>query len=288
MHLNVPPRRFGSKAGAAPEPSRPRKPWLAASLSLLWPGLGQIYNGRFRKGVVLMCVAAAWQVLGIGAVESFQRWMWSLAGTLILSVCAAWEAGRQARGLDEYLPGPRNSLSVYLGVIALMATVSLLSGQAERRAYPIFVVAQTSMRPTLRPGDRLRCQTIGPRDIIRRGQLVVFAYPTGRDLYFVKRVVGLPGEVVEVSDGLVYINGDPIDEGYYASRVPGFNSLDMSPARLAPGEYYLMGDNRHANFDSRSFGPVNRARMVARPLYIIYSESARGEMFWDRVGLPAR
>lgn len=287
MHLNVPPRRLGW-SGAASEPSRPRRPWLAALLSFFWPGLGQIYNGRFRKGVALLCLAAGWQVFGIGAVESFRWWLLSLAGSLALCVYAAWEAGRQARGLDEFLPGPRNTLPVYLGVVALLTTVSLLSGQAERRAYPVFEVAQTSMRPTLRTGDRLRCEAIGRRDIIRRGQLVVFAYPSGRGLYFVKRVVGLPGEVVEVSDGLVYVNGDPIDEGYYASRVPGFTSLDMPPARLAPDEYYLMGDNRHASFDSRSFGPVTRARMVATPLYVIYSEGDGGEFFWDRVGLPAR
>jgi len=162
------------------------------------------------------------------------------------------------------------------------------AGQAERWAFPIFNVSQTSMRPTLRSGDRLRCKTISPRDIIRRGQLVVFEYPSEHSLIFVKRVVGLPGEFVEVADGLVYINGDPIEEGYYAARAPGFRSLDMPPARLAPDEYYVMGDNRHASFDSRSFGPVNRERMLATPLYIIVSIDDRGDFFTDRIGLPAR
>jgi signal peptidase I len=121
------------------------------------------------------------------------------------------------------------------------------------------------MRPTLRSGDRLRCQALRPRDIIRRGQLEVFEYPSEHSLIFVKRVVGLPGEVVEVADGSVYVNGDPIDEGYYAMSGPGRKSLDMPPARLAPDEYYVMGDNRYASFDSRSFGPVTGRGCWPRP-----------------------
>lgn len=285
MHVNVLPRRSGDWAGPPPSP---RKPWLAAVLSLLWPGLGQVYNGRFRKGVVLLCLAAAWQLLGIGAVEAFRWWLSSLAGYFLLLLYAAWDGFRVARRLADYRTGPRNTLPVYLGIIVLMTTASVVAGSAERWAFPVYTVAQTSMRPTLRSGDRVRCKALRPREVIRRGQLVVFEYPSEHSLIFVKRVVGLPGEVVEVSDGLVYVNGDPIDEGYYASRRPGAKSLDMPPARLAPNEYYVLGDNRHASFDSRSFGPVNRARMLATPLYIIASFGDHDELRLDRTGLPTR
>ena len=288
MHLNVLPRRSGESGTSPSLPSSPRKRWLAMLLSFLWPGLGQVYNGRFRRGFTLLGIAAAWQLLGIGAAEAFRWWLSSLAGYLLLSLYTAWDAYRVARGLAEYRLGRYNTLPVYLGIIAAMTTASVVAGQAERGSFPIYTVAQTSMRPTLRSGDRLRCKSLAPRDIIRRGQLVVFQYPSEHSLIFVKRVVGLPGEVVEVADGLVYVNGDPIEEGYYASREPGFKSLDMPPARLAPDEYYVMGDTRHASFDSRSFGPVNRARMLATPLYVILSINEKGELFWDRTGLPAR
>jgi len=283
--VNFLPRSSGASSGP---PSRPRKPWLAAALSFLWPGLGQLYNGRFRKGATLIGLAAAWQLLGIGAAETFRWWLSSLAGYTMLSLYAAWEAYRAARTLHDYVPGPHNKATVYVGAVVVMATASVMAGHAERWAFPIYTVSQTSMRPTLRSGDRLRCQALHPRDIIRRGQLVVFEYPGEHSLIFVKRVVGLPGEVVEVDDGLVYVNGDPIDEGYYASRRPGGKSLDMPPARLAPDEYYVMGDNRHASFDSRSYGPVNRARMLATPLYIIFSIDEGRNIRWDRTGLPAR
>jgi hypothetical protein len=71
-------------------------------------------------------------------------------------------------------------------------------------------------------------------------------------------------------------------------RAKSPTSLDMPAARLAPDEYYVLGDNRYATFDSRSYGPVNRARMLATPLYVIWSVSNEGGLRTDRIGLPAR
>lgn len=284
MHLSLPPRPApGDMAGV-----RPRQPWLAGLLSFLVPGLGQVYNGRTRRGLVLLGLGCAWQALGIGAAEAFRWWLVSLGGYFLLCCAAGLDALRTARTLRHFRPGPANSPILYTACAVALATVSLLSGLAEDKFYPIYTVSQTSMRPTLRTGDRLRAQALAPRDIIRRGQLVVFEYPSEHSLIFVKRVVGLPGEVVEVEDGLVYVNGDPIDEGCYAVRSRASKSLDMPAARLAPDEYYVLGDNRYASFDSRSYGPVNRARMLATPLYIVYSVSDDGEWRGDRVGLPAR
>ena len=284
MHLNLPPKSEpGDLAGV-----KPRKPWLAGLLSFLVPGLGQVYNGRTRRGLVLLGLAGAWQVLGIGAVETFRWWIVSLIGYALFTCYCAWDALRAARILRELRSGPKNSPLLYLACVVGLATVSLLVGLAEEQLFPIYTVAQTSMRPTLRTGDRLRCVALGPRDIIRRGQLVVFEYPAEPPLTFVKRVVGLPGEVVEVEAGLVYVNGDPIEEGYYAMRAKSPKSLDMPAARLAPNEYYVLGDNRFAVFDSRSYGPVHRSRMLATPLYIVLSISEDGQWRGDRVGLPAR
>jgi signal peptidase I len=284
MHLNIPPRQApGDMAGV-----KPRKPWLAGLLSVLVPGLGQVYCGRFRRGLILLGLGCAWQALGVGAAETFRWWAASLAGYFLLCCAAGFDALRTAKTLRHFRPGQRNSPILYSACAVALAAVSLLAGRVEQMLFPIYTVSQTSMRPTLRTGDRLRAQSLRPRDIIRRGQLVVFEYPSEHSLIFVKRVVGLPGEVVEVEDGLVYINGDPIDEGYYAVRSKGSKSLDMPAARLAPDEYYVLGDNRHAAFDSRSYGPVNRARMLATPLYIVYSISDEDRWRNDRIGLPAR
>lgn len=297
MHVNVPPKHFphwtppkelGLPPLARQGEAAPRSPWLAAALSGIWPGLGQIYNGQFRKGVIILSVVSLWQLLGIGAVEFFRWWTMSLAAMGGVCLLASVDAWRTARRLKSFRPGPRNTMRVYLMALGAFTLCGLAAQSAERWAFPIYEVRQTSMRPTLRSGDRLRCKALGPRDVIRRGQLVVFEYPPDPALIFVKRVVGLPGEVVEVDDGRVYVNGDPIDEGFYAFLGPGEKNMDMPPTRLDPGEYYVMGDNRHASFDSRSFGPVPRARMLATPLYVIVSFGEGEGLRLDRVGLVAR
>lgn len=302
MHLNVPPKHdpawtpppglVACAVAGTQEPATasiaPRKPWLAATLSLGWPGLGQMYNGQWRKGLIIMGIAAAWQLLGIGSVEFFRWWWMSLVAMAGLHLLASWDAWRTAGTLAEFRPGPHNTLRNYALALAVFSLVAYASREAERWAFPTYTLRQTSMRPTLRSGDLLRCKALAPRDVIRRGQLVVFEYPSEHSLIFVKRVVGLPGEVVEVENGRVYVNGDPIEEGYYAFHKPGERSMDMPPTRLDPGEYYVLGDNRHASFDSRSFGPVERERMLATPLYVIVSVSDQGEFHADRIGMPAR
>lgn len=306
MHLNVPPKHapdwtppaeliaeLAAGVGAVPVanstaygPVSPRKPWLAAALSGLCPGLGQMYNGQWKKGLLVLGAVCAWRLLGIGSVEFFRWWWMSLAAMAGISILAMWDAWRHAARLDQFRPGPLNRLPYYAVALAVFLFVCAVAQAAERLSYPVYTLQQTSMRPTLRSGDTLRCKALAARDVIRRGQLVAFEYPSEHSLIFVKRVVGLPGEVVEVDNGMVYVNGDPIEEGYYAFREKGERSMDMPPTRLDPGEYYVMGDNRHASFDSRSFGPVERQRMLATPLYVLYSIDESGAFRLDRVGMP--
>jgi signal peptidase I len=86
----------------------------------------------------------------------------------------------------------------------------------------------------------------------RRGEVVVFRYPRDPRRDFVKRVVGLPGERVEIRNGVVYINGSPLEEPYVTIRSPG----STNPVRLGPEQYYVLGDNRRSSNDSRDWGPV--------------------------------
>jgi signal peptidase I len=100
-----------------------------------------------------------------------------------------------------------------------------------------------------------------------RGDVVVIRYPLDPSEFFIKRVIGLPGETIEVSNGKVRIynkeheNGFLLDEHTYLDQ-------DYTPLTdtktLKDGEYYLMGDNRAASLDSRSFGPVKRSFIVGR------------------------
>ncbi len=112
-------------------------------------------------------------------------------------------------------------------------------------------IPSASMEPTIMTGDRL----IGNRlayinDDPQRGDVVIFLYPDNEKEYFIKRVIGLPGETVNIKDGQVYINdsAEPLDESAYLHTVP---LGDFGPYKVPEGAYFMMGDNRNNSMDSR-------------------------------------
>jgi signal peptidase I len=120
------------------------------------------------------------------------------------------------------------------------------------------------MSPALAPGDRVVAD-VHPLSSPRRGELWVFRIPPERNLA-VKRVIGLPGETVEVASGRVLVDGRPLAEPYVA--VPASNAVP--PTKLKSGEYYLLGDNRRASHDSHVWGPLPAERLVGRVRFRIW------------------
>jgi len=88
---------------------------------------------------------------------------------------------------------------------------------------------------------------------IERGDVVVFWYPLDGTECFIKRIVALPLETVEIRHGMVYVNGDPLPEPYVPSR---YEAQSSGPIRVPSESYFVMGDNRNSSYDSRVFGPV--------------------------------
>ena len=112
-------------------------------------------------------------------------------------------------------------------------------------------IPSASMEPTIMTGDRL----IGNRLAYinsdpQRGDIVIFLYPDNESEYFIKRVIGLPGETVMIRDGKVYIDdaSAPLDESAYLRTTP---LGDFGPYEVPEGAYFMMGDNRNNSMDSR-------------------------------------
>ena len=112
-------------------------------------------------------------------------------------------------------------------------------------------IPSASMEPTIMTGDRL----IGNRlaylnEDPQRGDIVIFLFPDNEKELFIKRVIGLPGETVEIKDGEVYINDSatPLDESAYLTTIP---LGDFGPYKVPEGAYFMMGDNRNNSMDSR-------------------------------------
>lgn len=109
-------------------------------------------------------------------------------------------------------------------------------------------VPSSSMENTIMTDDRvigLRCAYLFSEP--ERGDIVVFPYPDDENVDFIKRVIGLPGETVEGKDGLVYIDGKPLDEEYVKDAI----AKDFGPYEVPKNCYFMMGDNRNDSKDSR-------------------------------------
>jgi signal peptidase I len=126
-----------------------------------------------------------------------------------------------------------------------------------------------------------------PTREIERGDVVVFKKPDEPEVDFIKRVVGLPGERVELRDGQLYVDGRHIEEPYVREA---YRRLDLQknfpPVTVLPGHYLVMGDHRNASADSRTWGQVPREVMKGRALLIWWSyEEEEGNIYMT---LPER
>jgi signal peptidase I len=135
--------------------------------------------------------------------------------------------------------------------------------------------------PSLSSAER----TLLPMRDIRRGDIVVFKYPDDPDRDFIKRVIGLPGDTLELRNKKVYINGQPIDEPYVhfldtspdAQEVTSFDVRERyGPVKVPERQYFVMGDNRDNSQDSRYWGFLPREFIKGKALMIYWSyESGR-------------
>jgi signal peptidase I len=116
-----------------------------------------------------------------------------------------------------------------------------------------------------------------PIESVRRGDVIVFVFPEDHTKDFIKRVVAVPGDTVEVRDGMLYLNGERVPDPHahfeksLAERQPGSQGDYMAPLRLGPDQYFMMGDNRDHSYDSRFWGPITRDAIEGRALFIYWS-----------------
>lgn len=140
--------------------------------------------------------------------------------------------------------------------------------------FELIVVDGSSMSDTLYTGDRL---FVTKFDYIigepMRGEVVICHYP-GSDKNYVKRIVGLPGDTVEIAGGVTYLNGEAMDEHFIAHAA----DREYGPVTLGADEYFVMGDNRSGSRDSRSVGPLTRSQLVGHVRYRIYPFGSMGEV----------
>ena len=136
-----------------------------------------------------------------------------------------------------------------------------------------------SMEPTIKIGDRVIVQKLffNPNEL-RRGDVIVFWAPAGVSSTgdpLIKRVIGLPGDRVEARGGIVYVNGEPLQEPYIMEKP----KVDFEPPVLVPpGNLFMMGDNRNNSYDSRYWGYENFNGVIGKADLIYWPLSHFGKI----------
>ncbi len=144
-------------------------------------------------------------------------------------------------------------------------------------------VKGSSMLSTLHSGEVMLVSRLKPTRLgIQRGDVVICHFPgrywkTGKwkllKQHFVKRVIGLPGETIEIAEGVVLINGQPLEESYLDST-HNLRGASMPEKTLGPDEYFVMGDNRDNSNDSRRVGAIGRKDIVGCVTRVVWPFSA--------------
>jgi len=263
-----------------PREGRPRiRRSAAAALSLLAPGLGQLYAGRPRRalfalgvwlGLILPLVVAAWYAAGGSPLKVAAAALFTLACAVVIPV-DAWRLEPSA------IPSKPPGLVRYTVGLVLLAFAAFLQGAASDliRAHFLepFRMPGHAMQPTLLPGDRFFLDRQAFRNSEpRRGDVVAYAAArSGSAVFPIDRRADLP---IEVRVGRITgVSGDtvPLSTGERVS--------------VEPGRYFITGDNSEQSHDSRYFGTIERAHILGRIIYIWFSrDPSTREIRWSRFG----
>jgi signal peptidase I len=132
-------------------------------------------------------------------------------------------------------------------------------------------VEGTSMMPSLQNDERIFINKFVYRfgiSGIGRGDTVVFLYPGDPSKSYIKRVIGIPGDIVKIDDGMVYVNGKPLSEPYVAQDYR--DQITWGEQTVPPDKYFVLGDHRSSSNDSRSWGYVPRQNIYGKAVFVYW------------------
>ncbi len=279
--------------------NKPRAWWVAGLLSLVNAGLGQIYNGQMKKGLFVILIGYCSVSLfyfvashGLSILTLFT--MVAVAAVYYIYVVA--DSIVVAKKLsNDYTPKKYNNIYLYVGVVILFAVVNhFLTDYIKNNVIEAFKFPTASMEPTLLIGDHLLVDRSSKARIPKRGDIVVFEYPKDPEKNFLKRVVAIGGDRVEMRDAILYVNGDAVSEPYLKqpdldnSTKPSSWS-NYSEVVVPNNSYFVLGDNRDKSQDSRYFGFVEQGRIkgIAHSIYWSWDKT-NSHVRWDRIGMAIR
>lgn len=256
--------------------SRLSKCIVAAMLSGVLPGLGQLILGRKTIANVFFISFLA-LALTLWPLR-LPRWYWGLvlfvAGVLVLAVVSAWLAvWHSVKGAAR--------LSLLIVVPASFAAAAFVANVAPRAAgFVSYQEGSSSMEPTIHERDNILVDTHLYRHVSPKAGDIVALWRPGWGLVTFKRVIATAGSTISGKDNVVAVNGLTINEPYvrHSGEPPPKFQSDFGPIPILQGKLFVMGDNRDISLDSRSqdFGLINVTGVIGKALYV-YRPAATGK-----------
>ena len=264
---------------------------LAFIAGFLGMGLGYVYVGRARLAATT--IAALFLTIGFFAwtrlIVQSATMLWLMAAILVLVVLVALIHPIVLAAGGRAIPEKRYNrwwfyLIWSLGTALIGPTIYF--SRATILGYETFRVSSLAMSPSLDMGDVFVSDSWRYHNhAVMVGEIVVFERPENPGIKYIKRVVAVAGDSIELRDGFLYRNGRDVPESYLHAPMPfGRNSRSIALSTLAPGMFYLLGDYRDNSMDSRQWGPFPTTSLRGRVQYIWWSRASDGQVRWDRIG----
>ncbi|MFO1082389.1 MAG: signal peptidase I [Reyranellaceae bacterium] len=229
--------------------------WLralwAGLLSLVWPGLGQVYAGARQLGLVLFCAAFAFDLAFLSVTHVFPPTPIAIAAVtatwVLFRLAVASDALRRARRARAGGARPWYLSTWVVGIAMVAASAALQSAQAAwfPAGWRTFSVASESELPTLRQAEYVVTRLEPPGTVPDQGATIVFRDPRNPATHLIKRVVGLPGDRIQLRDRVIYLNGKPIErkpEAASGAQLSGASPLEHFRETLPNGSSYVVLD----------------------------------------------
>ena len=269
--------------------NKPREPWIAGVLTFFVVGLGHFYFGDVKRGIVLFLCAMLIYIFAYSSPLIYFPigLIIAIIGSITYGVYCIIDAVRGARVFKgHYLMKKYNRWYIYLlcWFVAVLIT-SIFRTTVKANIVEAYKIPAGSMRETLQVGDQLFAnKLIYKISEPKRGDIIIFPSPTDPSLDFIKRVIGLGGETIEIVDKDVIINGNVLQEpynNYFATAARG----KYGPVKIPEDSLFVMGDNRDNSLDSRHWGFLKKSSVKGKAVKIYWSwDKEDFRVRWDRIG----
>ena len=278
-----------------------KEPWVAVFLNRLLPGLGYFYTKNSTRAIIALVITILLILIYIVAIVTFAKNDMSVTPQ-ILALVITFSVFSFLFNLfiliDGYLCARKYNLAnnikpsnIGIRTFAIIGTILvLLTGgiyfapvlYVRTNLVQVFKVRTRAMVPTLRPNDRIMIDRRAYfKSKPQRGDIVVFLPPHNRKKYYVKRIIGMPGENLEIKDGAVYVNDKKIDTPnitsiFYYNQGP--YAKKGQKITIPANKYYVLGDNSISSLDSRFWGFVDADDIIGKVTKIYWPPERSGKI----------